>query len=79
MTLLASPHLLTYDLLLLTVPLLLLMDVWIGRVPRPFYGSWLLGGLYLTPLASSVIASATGVQVSTLLMGAALVTLWLLA
>ena len=71
-TLLASPHLLTYDLLILCVALLLCLNTWLeGRIEGRWW-VWFIGALYLAPLVSSPLASATGVQISTLLM------LWLL-
>ena len=77
-SLIASPHLLTYDLLLLAVPLLLLAD-WIGgetgRVPA---GAWLtlLVLLYAGAWPGTLLARIYAVQCSTIGMG---LGLWLLA
>jgi hypothetical protein len=76
--LVASPHLLTYDLLLLAVPLVLLTD-WrwetTGRLPVE---GWLaaLVLLYLGAMPGTMLARIYGVQCSTVGMGLAL---WLLA
>jgi alpha-1,2-mannosyltransferase len=70
-TLLAAPHLLTYDLMLLTPALLL-------AVQNPVNHERLLAlvviGLYLSPIFSPPLAAITGVQISALLM-AVLLTL----
>lgn len=67
-TLLATPHLLTYDLLVLCVPLLLCLNIWLeGRIQQRWW-VWLIGALYLAPLVTSPVAAATGIQISTLLM-----------
>jgi alpha-1,2-mannosyltransferase len=71
LTLLGSPHLLTYDLLLLTLPLLVLAD-WAVRNhahPRQPLVALLLVGLYLSPF-SSHLARLTHVQLSVLAMAA---------
>jgi len=69
LTILASPHLLTYDLILLTLPLLVLAD-WSIRHPghprQPAVGL-LLVGLYLAPF-SSQLARLTRVQLSVVVM-----------
>jgi hypothetical protein len=76
--LVASPHLLTYDLLLLAAPLLLLVD-WhlagLGQVPRGEW-RWALLGLYFAAWPGTFVARLFQVQVSTVGMLAAL---WLIA
>jgi len=77
-TMLGSPHFLTYDLLLLTLPLLVFAD-WAmthrddGRQPAV---ALLLVALYLSPFSSQIVARLTHVQVSTLAMAA---TAWLMS
>jgi hypothetical protein len=76
--LLASPHLLTYDLLLGAVPLLLLADWHLtesGRVPAAEW-RWGLGLLYFGAWPGTFIARLFHVQVSTVGMA---MLLWLLA
>jgi hypothetical protein len=74
----ASPHLLTYDLLLLAVPLVLLTD-WIlertGQAPR---GAWLtaLLLLYAGAWPGTLVARLYGLQISTIGMGLGLVLLF---
>jgi alpha-1,2-mannosyltransferase len=75
-TLIATPHLLTYDLVLLAVPLILLVDWCLrtgGTVPA---GSWRVGLLLLFGAAwpGTLLARLYGVQLSTLGMG---LVLWL--
>jgi hypothetical protein len=71
---LTSPHLLTYDLLLLALPLLLVADWMIERKPPMPAGVWIgLLLVYLSPLVSPFVALVTHLQVSTLAMA------WLLA
>jgi alpha-1,2-mannosyltransferase len=69
LTVLASPHLMTYDLVLLTVPLLVFAD-WVLRDPdhprRPEI-SLLLVFVYLAPF-SSILARYARVQISVVLM-----------
>ena len=76
-TLLASPHLLTYDLLVLAAPVLLVMD-WLlerhGNVPRGAW-RWGLALLFVAAWPGPLLAEIYHVQVSTLGMS---VTLWLL-
>lgn len=76
--LLASPHLLTYDLLLLAVPLVLLAD-WLieahGDIPRGAW-RWVLALLYFGAWPGVFIARLYQVQLSTVGM---LMLLWLLA
>jgi hypothetical protein len=71
---LTSPHLLTYDLMLLALPLLLVADWMIeGKLPVPA-GVWIgLLLVYLSALLSPFVAVVTHLQVSTLAMA------WLLA
>jgi hypothetical protein len=75
-SLLGSPHLLTYDLLLLAVPLMLVGD-WVlertGKVPAPY--RWTLVALYFSAWPGVFIARVFHVQVSTLAMGVLLSTL----
>lgn len=75
--LLASPHLLTYDLLLLAVPLVLILDWWLelkGEVPRGEW-RWALYLLYFGAWPGTFIARLYHVQIST--VGMALL-MWLL-
>ena len=67
-TVLVSPHLLTYDLLLLAPAVLLVAASWIHAGNGGQGRWWLLGALYFSPLASPLIARFTGVQTSTLVM-----------
>lgn len=69
LTVLASPHLLTYDLVLLTVPLVLLAGWAVDRPGHRHYPaiSLLLIALYLAPF-SSMLARLTRVQFSVLAM-----------
>ena len=69
LTVLGSPHLITYDLVLLTVPLLVFSD-WVLRHPDHRLGpdiSLLLVLLYFTPF-SSHLARLTHVQISVVVM-----------
>jgi hypothetical protein len=64
--LVASPHLMTYDLMLVGIPILLMCD-WGLDHPRGI--DWraligLLGLAYMMPIASPPVATATGVQLS---------------
>jgi Glycosyltransferase family 87 len=66
-TLLASPHLLTYDLLVLAVPLVLILDWWLeltGGVPRGEW-RWALFLLYFGAWPGTFIARLYHVQIST--------------
>jgi alpha-1,2-mannosyltransferase len=76
--LVASPHLLTYDLLLLAVPLVLLTD-WrwetTGRLPVEAWLATLLL-FYLGAMPGTMLARIYGIQCSTVGMG---LGLWLLA
>jgi alpha-1,2-mannosyltransferase len=72
MTALVSPHLLTYDLLLLTLPLVLTTELsLVGGVGR---SGWtvLAVTLYFAPLVSPLFAKTAGIQLSTLTMCALL-------
>jgi Glycosyltransferase family 87 len=71
---LTSPHLLTYDLLLLALPLLLVAD-WMIERHQPVPGGVWIGLLlvYFSALLSPFVALVTHLQVSTLAMA------WLLA
>jgi Glycosyltransferase family 87 len=75
-TILATPHLLTYDLLLLAVPLALVVD-WYWSVDRPLNGTWWTAMILLYGAAwpGTFVARLYGIQPST--VGMAL-TLWLL-
>jgi len=66
-TVLAAPHLMTYDLLLLGIPVLLLSD-WLIERPRAFENQLaiLLVANYFAAAISPPIAIWTGVQLSTL-------------
>jgi len=69
LTVLASPHLIAYDLVLLTFPMLLLAN-WAVRHPdHPIRGgiALLLVLVYFAPF-SSIVARFTGVQVSVVVM-----------
>lgn len=77
-TLVASPHLLTYDLLLLAVPLVLITDWRWEMTGRPPVEAWLaaLLLLYLGAMPGTMVARIYGVQCSTVGM---CLGLWLLA
>ena len=69
LTVLASPHLLSYDLVLLTIPLIVLAD-WIVRTPdHPLRQTiaLLLVPLYFAPLSSN-LARVIHVQLSVVVM-----------
>jgi hypothetical protein len=70
LTVLASPHLITYDLVLLTLPLLVFAD-WTAAHPehrfRPKINA-LLVLLYFAPFSGQIIARLTNVQVSVVAM-----------
>ena len=57
LTVLASPHLLTYDLILLTIPLLVFADWAVGHQEHPLqpWVSRLLLLLYLAPFSSNLV------------------------
>jgi hypothetical protein len=70
LTVLASPHLISYDLVLLTVALLLFAD-WAVRHPEHEVSapaSLMLLLLYFAPFSGMIIARLTGVQVSVIVM-----------
>jgi hypothetical protein len=70
LTLLASPHLVTYDLLLLTVPLMVLAD-WAVRHPghpRRATIVILLVLAYVANFSGSLVAMFTHVQASTIVL-----------
>ena len=75
-TVLVSPHLLTYDLLLMTVPLILISAVSFGARAQSRGLKWLAGGIYLAPLISPTIAGLVGIQISTLLCAGLLSVIW---
>jgi hypothetical protein len=63
---LTSPHLLTYDLLLLALPLLLVSDALTERQRHSSRWTWMcLLSVYFCTLVSPTVAQATRVQVST--------------
>ena len=70
LTILASPHLIAYDLVLLTVPLLLLADWIVGQPDHARHPavSLMLLLLYFAPFSGSIVARLTGVQVSVIVM-----------
>jgi glycosyl transferase family 87 len=70
LTILASPHLLTYDLVLLTVPLLLIADWTVDNSDHPSSAPIrvLLALLYFAPFSAMIVARLTGIQVSTIAM-----------
>jgi FkbM family methyltransferase len=76
-TLAGSPHLLTYDLLLLVVPLVLLTDWWIENGPARVLGPWMatLVLLYASAWPGVLLARIYRVQISTIGM---VMGLWLL-
>jgi hypothetical protein len=70
LTLVASPHLVSYDLLLLTVPLVLLAD-WTARHPADQARAaiaLMLPLLYFAPFSGMIVARLTGVQLSVIVM-----------
>ena len=67
-TVLVSPHLLTYDLLLLVPAAFLAAAAWIRSGDGGMVRWCLLGALYFAPVASPLVARLSGVQVSTLVM-----------
>ena len=71
LTVLASPHLIAYDLVVLTLPLLLLADWAVQHPDHPLRGgiSLLLVLVYFAPF-SSIIARFTSVQFSVVVMAA---------
>ena len=71
---LASPHLLTYDLLLLLVPIALAADLLLDGVRAPWWVMPVLPALYFASLVSPLLARWTHVQYSTLAM--AVLLLW---
>ena len=77
-SLIISPHMLTYDLTIVLLPVLLCalaaMD---DRLPREYRSELfvLAAGVYVATAASSSVATATSVQLSTLAIGVAI--LWL--
>lgn len=67
-TVLVSPHLLTYDLLLLVPAAFLAAAAWIRSGDGGVVRWYLLGALYFAPVGSPLVARLTGVQLSTLVM-----------
>jgi alpha-1,2-mannosyltransferase len=70
LTILASPHLISYDLLLLTLPLLLLAD-WTAEQPEHRLAPTLrvlTALLYFAPFSGMIVARLTGVQISVVVM-----------
>ena len=70
LTILASPHLVAYDLLLLTLPLLLFADWAVQHRDHAVSASVrvLLVLLYFAPFSGMIVARLTGVQVSVIAM-----------
>ncbi len=70
LTVLASPHLITYDLVLLTVPLLVFADWAVRHRDHPLRGglALLLVLVYFAPFSGMLIARFTGVQLSVVAM-----------
>jgi hypothetical protein len=70
LTVLASPHLITYDLLLLTFPLLVFANWTIAHADHRFRATInaLLVVLYFAPFSGQIIARLTNVQVSAVAM-----------
>ena len=71
LTVLASPHFITYDLVLLTIPLLVFAD-WAVQHPDHHLRravSLLLVLAYFSPFSGGLIARFTGVQLSVIVMG----------
>jgi alpha-1,2-mannosyltransferase len=66
LSVLASPHLISYDLLLLTLPLLVLADWGLRNRDHPFGGRvcLLLVLVYFSPFSGVVVARLTHVQIS---------------
>jgi alpha-1,2-mannosyltransferase len=73
---LVAPHLLTYDLLLMTIPLILISAVSLGARVQPRGLKWLAAGIYFAPLVSPTIAGLVGIQISTLLSAGLLSAIW---
>ena len=77
LTILGSPHLISYDLLLLTLPLLLFADWAVRSADHRFRGpvcaSLVL--LYFAPFSGMIVARLTGVQVSVIVM--TMLTWWM--
>jgi len=72
LTILASPHLITYDLLLLTLPLIVFAD-WAVRHPTHRLRaavSLSLVPVYFAPFSGMIVARLTGVQISVIAMAA---------
>ena len=78
-TVLLSPHLMTYDLSILLLPMFLLRLTLFEKdretIPSPTYLIWLLALTFTTPCLSMSIAAATNIQVSVLLLLALLISL----
>jgi len=72
LTILASPHLLTYDLVLLTLPLLVAAD-WALQHPEHERSAGIrtaLALLYFAPFSAMIVARLTSVQMSVVVMAA---------
>jgi alpha-1,2-mannosyltransferase len=76
-TLIGSPHLLTYDLVLLAVPLVLLADWWTEQGRSPTLGPWMptMVILYASAWPGTLLARIYQVQISTIGM---VMALWLI-
>jgi hypothetical protein len=70
LTILASPHLLSYDLLLLTIPLLVFADWAVRHQDRRFSAAVpvALVLLYFAPFSGMIVARLIGVQVAVIVM-----------
>lgn len=73
---LSSPHLLTYDLVLLGIPLAIAVEWHLVAGAGGRLLPYTAGALYLAPLVSPYIARVTRVQASTLAMGVLVAWLW---
>jgi alpha-1,2-mannosyltransferase len=72
LTILGSPHLISYDLLLLTLPLIVFAD-WAVRHPAHRLRAAIslsLALVYFAPFSGMIVARLTGVQVSVIVMAA---------
>jgi hypothetical protein len=77
LTLITAPHVLTYDLLLLLPSLVALAD-WLLQSPPPARSRWawsLVAGGYLAPF-SPLLAPASHIQLSTIVMAVTAVASW---
>jgi hypothetical protein len=70
LTILASPHLISYDLLLLTIPLLVFADWAVQHQDRRFSAAVpvALVLLYFAPFSGMIVARLIGVQIAVIVM-----------